>query len=275
MYHNIVLEGLIKACTALKEYGYPAAELEQLVQKMLDAAWSMEESLNRIPLFNDGGDNVAKSLEALAEAADVHIGIRPVYRSSFPDAGFYLFRQNDWKLIVDAGQPGPSYIPGHAHCDALSVELYKNGEPVITNCGTYAYQSDLRDRFRNTAAHNTVMINGQEQSQCWGAFRIARRSKVTVLEAGENYLRAEIRDYSGQKNIRTFTVGENLTITDESSGNTITGFIHPLEDITIEYRCDSTETIRQMYAPDYGFYTEIDATAYTGRDKVEAVIPLN
>ena len=43
-------------------------------------------------------------------------------------SGFYIFKQNDWKLIVDAGQPGPAYIPGHAHCDAMSFELFKAGE---------------------------------------------------------------------------------------------------------------------------------------------------
>ena len=65
-------------------------------------------------------------------------------KSRFVDSGFYIFKQNDWKLIVDAGQPGPAYIPGHAHCDTMSFELFRAGKPVIVNCGTYAYQCKER-----------------------------------------------------------------------------------------------------------------------------------
>ena len=53
------------------------------------------------------------------------------------DSGFYIFKNGPWKLVVDAGQPGPAYIPGHAHCDAMSYELFKDGKPVLMNCGTY------------------------------------------------------------------------------------------------------------------------------------------
>lgn len=37
-------------------------EVDGYLQPMLDAAWSLEEGLDRIPLFNDAGNNVAKSL---------------------------------------------------------------------------------------------------------------------------------------------------------------------------------------------------------------------
>ena len=234
MYHNIILEDLIKIYVALKGTDYPADELKKYIQIMLDAAWSLGESVNRLPLFNDCGNNVAKSLLSLVEAAENHLFIKPIYKSVFPKAGFYIFKRGEWKLIVDAGQPGPTYIPGHAHCDALSFELYRNGEPIITNCGTYAYQTDLRSQFRNTASHNTVMINGVEQSQCWGAFRMAKRSSVRVLDADENCLRAEIKDYCGQKCMRTIHFSKVLVVSDYSESNTVTGFIHLLEEIPVK-----------------------------------------
>lgn len=311
MYHRIILEGLIKVYAALAESGNSSVgrgeqrisertksgsyarslredgrenrlelsetlqEIERYIQKMLDAAWSLEESLHRIPLFNDCGDNVAKSLSALVAATEACLGIRPVFKSAFPDAGFYIFRNRSWKLIVDAGQPGPTYIPGHAHCDALSFELYKDGEPVITNCGTYAYQSELRSQFRSTAFHNTVMINHEEQSQCWGAFRMAGRSSVRVLDHGNDYIRAEMTDYTGRKSRRTIVMGDTLKVIDESKGNTLTGFIHPLKDIEIDYQCESVEDKEQMYAPEYGAFKEITAQSYSGRDKIGITVRLD
>ena len=274
MYHRIILEGVIKAYAALKEYGYPAEELTSFIRSMSDASWSMEESLNRIPLFNDCGDNVAKSLKGLLAAAKKHAGIIPRFRSAFPDAGFYIFRRDGWKLIVDAGAPGPSYIPGHAHCDALSFELYRDGEPVITNCGTFAYQSELRGSFRNTSSHNTVMVNGTEQSQCWGIFRMAGRSKVRVIDAGKDHIRAEMTDHKGQKVHRTIKFGRKLTVTDESPGNKLTGFVHWLQEIPAVYRCDSKKKIEHLYAPEYGCCKAITASEYSGTGKIGIVVRL-
>lgn len=275
MYHNIILEDLLKIYVALVEYHYPAEGLKKHIQLMLDAAWSMGESLNRLPLFNDCGNNVAKSLSSIVEASANHLGISPVYKSSFPVAGLYIFKRGKWKLIVDAGQPGPTYIPGHAHCDALSYELYKDGKPVITNCGTYAYQSDFRSQFRSTAYHNTMMINGMEQSQCWGAFRMAKRSSVRVLDVDENTIRAEIKDYVGQKCVRTIQLSNDLNVVDRSQGHTITGFIHLLDNMPVQYSCDEKKTVKQLYAPEYGQYSEINAIAYSGKKRISVSIKLD
>lgn len=136
-------------------------------------------------------------MQALVSACKRYFDITPEYKSRFVDSGFYIFKQNDWKLVVDAGQPGPVYIPGHAHCDAMSFELFKAGKPVIVNCGTYAYQCKERSFFRSTAAHNTVMVNDTEQSQCWGAFRMAKRSKVNVVRVSENSIVIELMNQRG------------------------------------------------------------------------------
>ena len=69
------------------------------LQPMLDVAWSLEEGLDRIPLFNDAGNNVAKSLQALVSACKEHFGITPEYKSRFIDSGFYIFKQNDWNAL--------------------------------------------------------------------------------------------------------------------------------------------------------------------------------
>lgn len=275
MYHNLMLEGILKVTAALREYGDPDAELEAYIQPMLNAAWSLGESLERIPLFNDSGDNVAKSLDALVKAAKNQVQIEPVFQSQFPSAGYYIYKKRDWKLIVDAGQPGPSYIPGHSHCDALSFELYKGGIPVVTNCGTYAYQSERRGFFRSTAAHNTVCINQVEQSQCWGVFRMAKRSSVRVLQADERQIVMEMRDQAGQKVIRTILFDRELVVRDETKSGHLTGYYHPLRQLPVMFECETKREQKQLYAPEYGKYETINAVEYQGSGSITLRIRLD
>jgi len=271
MYHKLIFEGVVRVVVALKDKGLDDCEVNGYLQPMLDVAWSLEEGLDRIPLFNDAGNNVAKSLQALVSACKEHFGITPEYKSRFIDSGFYIFKQNDWKLIVDAGQPGPAYIPGHAHCDAMSFELFKTGKPVIVNCGTYAYQCKERSFFRSTAAHNTVMVNDTEQSQCWGAFRMAKRSKVNVVSVSEKSIVIELMDQRGQTVKRTIQLEKTLKVTDESGGNKLTAFVHPINDIDMTFDGNS-ETIGQQYAPEYGELVSLEAVRYEGNGKISVEI---
>lgn len=74
-------------------------------------------------------------------------------------------------LMFDAGPHG--YMNGgHAHADALSVTLTIGGVPLLIDPGTATYTMDreVRDRFRSTAMHNTVVVDGRAQSQPRGAF---------------------------------------------------------------------------------------------------------
>lgn len=273
MYHKLILEGIIRVSAALRNYGKSSKDIEAFLQPMLNAAWSLEEGLNRIPLFNDAGNNVSKSLKALVLACKNHFEITPEYISRFEDSGFYIFKRDDWKLIVDAGQPGPAYIPGHAHCDAMSFELFKAGEPVITNCGTYAYQCDERGFFRSTAAHNTVKISETEQSQCWGTFRMAKRSSVKVNLVTDDRIEMEMTDQKGQKVTRTIQIGEKLTVVDVSDTNHLTAFLHILEDVDYTVEGDK-QLVPQSYAPEYGLKSNINALMYTGSGQIAVQIEL-
>jgi hypothetical protein len=54
---------------------------------------------------------------------------------------------------------------------------------VIVDPGTYCYQGDrsLRDHFRSTWAHNTVRVDGEDQSQMLGPFLWGRRARPRPL----------------------------------------------------------------------------------------------
>lgn len=279
MYHKIILEDVLRVAVVLKDAGRSDPELEGYLQPMLDVAYSLEEGLERIPLFNDCGNNVAKSLQALMDAAFNHFGLVPQYKPRLPDSGYYIFKQGQWKLIVDAGQPGPPYIPGHAHCDAMSFELFRAGKPVLVNCGTYAYQCADRLVYKNTAAHNTVMRKGIEQSQCWGSFRMAKRASVRAKKVDDTSITMEMRDQQGGIVCRSIVMEpDRLCIQDTSKNQPLQAYLHhaPLEsERKLIADSGTIQRIGSMsYAPDYGKKYLIDTFLLEGFQKLRYWVSL-
>lgn len=280
MYHKIILEDVLRIAVALRSTGRKDDEIESYLPQMLDVAYTFEEGLERIPLFNDGGNNVAKSLPALLSAAQTHFGLTPSRKSMLPSSGYYFFYYKDWKLIVDAGVPGAKENPGHAHCDAMSFELFHCGKPVLVNCGTFAYQCEDRAFFRSTAAHNTVMVNDTEQSECWGAFRMGRGSKTTVRRVDENGIQMSMTDQHGNTGERTVLLGnEKLVIADTSHNRQLRAWLH-VNDFPSGRISASGENIicqnhSQWYAEDYGVRKRISASEWMARSQMTINIDLS
>jgi hypothetical protein len=68
--------------------------------------------------------------------------------------------------MLSASGAGLGGRGSHAHNDALSVEVSALGLSFVADAGTYVYTSDLRarQRFRSTAFHSTVEVDGEEQN---------------------------------------------------------------------------------------------------------------
>ena len=75
------------------------------------------------------------------------------------------------QIVVDAGPQGTGRS-GHGHADALSIRMAVGGRRFLADPGTSVYISDSNDRdeFRGTGAHNTVRIDGQDQAVPAGPF---------------------------------------------------------------------------------------------------------
>ena len=98
---------------------------------------------------------------------------RPAPRGvqAFPHTGYVAIRSDDGHMILDAGHHG-FMNGGHAHADALSLVLSVRGRPLLIDPGTATYTVDqrLRDWFRSTAMHNTIVVNRTMQAVPAGPF---------------------------------------------------------------------------------------------------------
>lgn len=135
-----------------------------------------------ISFFNDAAMGVAPApteLDAYAERLGLPAMPRLKQgRVELFDSGYIAVRRGAAVVLLDVAPIGPDCLPGHAHADTLSFELSLSGQRVFVNSGTSRYGAGPeRDWQRGTAAHNTVTLNGQNSSEVWGGFRVARRAK--------------------------------------------------------------------------------------------------
>src|SRR6202041_1111387 len=86
-------------------------------------------------------------------------------------SGYVQARSAAAYLVCDCAGIGAAYQPGHAHADSLRFELSLGNRRVLVNSGTSQYGADAeRQRQRGTAAHNTVVVDGQDSSEIWAGF---------------------------------------------------------------------------------------------------------
>lgn len=205
MYHAIILEDLLDLVNFAGVY--PGRVLaEQLaswhdsIKRMLEWLAVMTHPDGEIAFFNDAAIGIAPTLlELTAYAGRLGLvgtagefgtnrtgrvtGLAPCSGGikRLPDSGYVRLMQGNAVAFLDVAPIGPSYLPGHAHADTLSFELSLFGQRVLVNSGTSCYGvSAERLRQRGTAAHNTVVVDGQDSSEVWGGFRVARRARPTL-----------------------------------------------------------------------------------------------
>jgi hypothetical protein len=110
-------------------------------------------------------------------------------RVQFPDTGYYLLgtsfeTPDEIRLLVDCGPLGYLSLAAHGHADALSFVLNVGDREILVDPGTYAYHTEpeWRRYFRSTAAHNTVCIDGEDQSVQAGNFMWTHHAHAACLK---------------------------------------------------------------------------------------------
>jgi len=132
--------------------------------------------------------------DALFGSADTG-GSVPLGLRTFADGGYTVVREtkrgHELDIVFDHAPLGYLSIAAHGHADALSVIVSIDGTPLFVDPGTYLYHSGgkWRDWFRGTRAHNTLNIDGADQSTMSGAFNWSHKAIATLESAsgGENW----------------------------------------------------------------------------------------
>jgi len=222
-YHGLVLELVLAAAAEADAAGTPVpASTWHTVRRMTDALASIVDEKLCPPrqgdaddghgLILDGdGTNRWESLLATGAALfgapdwwpkssmDVRATLlaslarppelpadRPARRvDHFADAGLTILRRNGIWCRCDGGPHGFGGISAHAHADALSLEVRCGGVDVLADPGTYCYHTEpeWRRYFRSTIGHNTLELDGTDQSSSGGPFLWTRHARAHVLVA--------------------------------------------------------------------------------------------
>jgi uncharacterized heparinase superfamily protein len=194
-YHLVVLRSFVGARENARRYGVEFAPgYDEALSRACEFAMHCHRPDGEIPELSDADGGSYHDL--LAVAADLldrddlryvatggADGREPAERNvSFPDGGYHIQRsgwdRNARFLMFDCGPLGAG---GHGHYDLLSFELAAGGRPLIMDPGRYTYSevpeaegdpANPRHWFKGTAAHNTVCVDGLDQTPyCRGKHR--------------------------------------------------------------------------------------------------------
>lgn len=196
MYQSILLSKLLlcieAARKAQKVEHLTLTILEEKAAKMLswinaysfpDGSWA---------LMNDAAEQIAPTTQSLNEAAAI-LNIQPS-TTALTSSGYRKMVGKDWELIIKTGSIQPSFQPGHVHADISSYCLWYKGKQIIIDPGVSTYAISLRRNIeRGTDLHNTISINGFNQSDVWGGFRVGKRAEVALTKDTTNYIQIEVR----------------------------------------------------------------------------------
>lgn len=244
-YHVEVLSEVLDVVAVLAAAGHDTTRLSAIADSMKRWLAAMRLPSGGLPLFHDARDVDVSVLEALAP-------LQPRHQGEFlADSRFFIARNADAAVIADVGTPGAPSLPGHGHASALSFVLSVRGTPVIIDPGCSTYEpSATRDRERSTQLHNAVCLDGRDQMEVWGAFRVGKRPSVTVerVDPEANMISASHDGYDNLQGVagvrRTIELRDGeLVVTDEVAGTgdheaTLTYHLAP--GVAVEHLTGST-----------------------------------
>lgn len=187
-YHQLVLKNYlnVRRIAAINDIAVPD-DMDAAIVRGLEFSMHVHKPDGIVPSLSDG--DARSFLGLLALGADLYgrddfryvatagrEGTPPAQRvAHFADSGYTVVRSH-WGehgqnfadahyLIFDCGPLGAG---NHGHFDCLNFELAANGRSLVVDPGRYTYSEagdiNWRIHFRGTAAHNTVCVDGKNQT---------------------------------------------------------------------------------------------------------------
>ncbi|MFQ5543606.1 MAG: alginate lyase family protein [Nitrospiria bacterium] len=187
-YHHIVLKNYLNIRKLATHNGIVLPEeMDTRIRKALDFALYVHKPDGIIPSLSDGDSRSFLDLletghqlyddETMQYAASKgQSGHPPQARSKvFPEGGYVILRsgwgtgktlyEDELYLVFDCGPLGRG---NHGHLDLLSFEMAAYGQSLVVDPGRYTYDEsgeiNWRVRFRGTGYHNTVCVDGKNQT---------------------------------------------------------------------------------------------------------------
>jgi hypothetical protein len=187
-YHHTVLKNYlrVKELAVLNKIAL-SRTFDEFVSMALEFSIHIHKPDGLIPAINDADSLSYLSLLKKAQAyyPNTHLryvvskgkeGTPPPERcKAFPTSGYYVLR-GSWThepyeeglyLFFDCGRLG---FGAHGHYDLLNFEAAGFGRSLIVDPGRYTYSEESADGinwrrvFKSTAYHNTVVVDGKDQS---------------------------------------------------------------------------------------------------------------
>lgn len=181
-YHFVCLRNFEMALDKLERAAAPPARLSAEYRQRLAAMWEhvmyMLRPDGRLPMLNDADNRrVAPELLVAGEkhhradfvyaATNGQRGAPPAYDSyRFPWARRAVLRSGWDSAAMYAFLEAAPFGYGHQHEDALTVELFAYGTPLLGAMGRFTYaQVPIRRYLISSEGHNVLLVDGQGQDQ--------------------------------------------------------------------------------------------------------------
>ncbi|MGB5080733.1 MAG: alginate lyase family protein [Burkholderiales bacterium] len=188
-YHQLVVKNYlcVRRLAQLNGVRVPP-QVDERLTRALEFCMHVHKPDGVVPALSDG--DARGFLELLGQGHELYgredmlyvatrgeRGTPPRERSvHFPDGGYAIVRSgwgergtafgDEQYLVFDCGPLGAG---NHGHFDCLSFELAAYGRSLIVDPGRYTYseagEENWRVRFRGTAFHNTVSVDGKNQTR--------------------------------------------------------------------------------------------------------------
>ena len=202
-YHQLVCETAVAFVELSLANGVPVAPelLDRLRAALRFCAWAQWPDAG---LLLARGAALFGDRELLSAATLGAEGEPPAEASrDFPVAGYVVLTDGarGQHVLYDCARLGEG---SHSHYDLFSFTYWAaGGPPLIVDPGRFTYSSDPADgvdwrhHFKSTAAHNTVQIDGLDQTRYLSRTKhgpdVAVEGRTAVLGGGLDWVRARAR----------------------------------------------------------------------------------
>ena len=187
-YHQLVLKNYLNVRRLAALNAIPVSdEMDAALQRGLEFSMHAHKPDGIVPSLSDGDARSFRDLLSIGAELFDRADFRYVASAGnegsppsrllahFPASGYTVVRDH-WGtggrryadaqyLIFDCGPLGAG---NHGHFDCLNFELAAFGRSLVVDPGRYTYseagETNWRIRFRGTEAHNTVCVDGQNQT---------------------------------------------------------------------------------------------------------------